>query len=396
MRPGARRPWRTRGFAGIVAPLRDQEKVLAVNDIPSLPLQRRYRIVGIWLFAIAAMVFIMVVIGGLTRLTESGLSMVEWRPVTGWLPPLTQEAWQETFQAYRATPEYQKVNAGMSLAEFKGIFWLEYVHRLWGRLIGVAFAVPLAFFLFRGWLDRRLAPRLVLLFVLGGLQGALGWFMVASGLVDRPDVSQYRLVAHFAAALLIYVALLWVALGLVVRTPPWNPSRTLGRGILGLGALIVVTMLSGGFVAGTDAGYAYNSFPLMDGKLIPDGLLEMSPAYLNFFENITAVQFTHRLLAMTTLAAVILFWFIARRRPMPGRARLAVHGLLAAALVQVSLGISTLLLVMPIALAALHQAVGVILLTMIVWAAFELRPLAERAAAPVAYRGDARPWLRPG
>ncbi len=183
-----------------------------------------------WLFALAAMVFVMVVIGGLTRLTNSGLSMVEWRPVTGWLPPLSDAAWEATFRAYQATPEYRHVNAGMSVAEFKGIFWLEYIHRLWGRLIGVAFFVPFIFFLARGWLDRKLAPRLALVFVLGGLQGALGWFMVASGLVDRPDVSQYRLVAHFAAALIIYVALLWIGLGLVVRTPPWNPSRGLGRG----------------------------------------------------------------------------------------------------------------------------------------------------------------------
>jgi cytochrome c oxidase assembly protein subunit 15 len=169
---------------------RQHWKAVSVTDTPTVPLQRRYRIVGLWLFAVAAMVFVMVVIGGLTRLTESGLSMVEWRPVTGWLPPLSDQAWEETFRAYQATPEYRKVNAGMSLAEFKGIFWLEYVHRLWGRLIGVAFAAPFAVFLVRGWLDRRLAPRLALLFVLGALQGALGWFMVASGLVDRPDVSQ--------------------------------------------------------------------------------------------------------------------------------------------------------------------------------------------------------------
>lgn len=367
-----------------------------MNDTLRLSTRRRYRIVGLWLFAVAAMVFVMVVIGGLTRLTESGLSMVEWRPVTGWLPPLSDQAWEETFRAYQATPEYRKVNAGMSLAEFKGIFWLEYVHRLWGRLIGVAFAVPFAVFLARGWLDRRLAPRLALLFVLGALQGALGWFMVASGLVDRPDVSQYRLVAHFAAALLIYAALLWVALGLVVRTPPWNPSRPLARGILALGGLVVVTMLSGGFVAGTDAGYAHNTFPLMDGRLIPDGLFTVSPVYLNFFENITTVQFAHRLLAMTTLAAAITFWLVARTSPMPARARLAVHAVAAAAAGQVALGISTLVLVMPIALAALHQAVGVLLLTAVVWAAFELRPLAARAAAPVAYRSAARSGATPG
>ncbi len=349
----------------------------------------RYRIVGLWLFALAAMVFVMVVIGGLTRLTNSGLSMVEWRPVTGWLPPLSDAAWEATFRAYQATPEYRHINAGMSLGAFKGIFWLEYVHRLWGRMIGIVFFVPFLIFLVRGWLDRRLAPRLALLFVLGGLQGALGWFMVASGLVDRPDVSQYRLVAHFAAALTIYVALLWIALGLVVRTPPWNPFRGLGRGPLAVGALIFVTMLSGCFVAGTDAGFAYNTFPLMDGRLIPEGLLTLSPAYLNFFENITTVQFTHRVLALSAVTAVTAFWLVARSRALPQRSRLAINGLLAVALLQAGLGISTLVMVMPTALAALHQANGVALLTMIVWTAFELRPLAAGAPAPVVYRPGA-------
>lgn len=357
-----------------------------MSETIDLAVFRRYRIVGLWLFALAGMVFVMVIIGGLTRLTNSGLSMVEWRPVTGWLPPLSDAAWEATFRAYQATPEYRHVNAGMSVAEFKGIFWLEYIHRLWGRLIGVAFFAPFLFFLVRGWLDRKLAPRLALIFVLGGLQGALGWFMVASGLVDRPDVSQYRLVAHFAAALIIYVALLRVGLGLIVRTPPWNPSRGLGQSTLGLGLLIFVTMLSGGFVAGTDAGFAYNTFPLMDGRLVPDGLLTMSPAYLNFFENITTVQFTHRLLALCALSAVVAFWLVARRRALPARARLALNGLLAIALLQVGLGISTLVLIMPTALAALHQANGVALLTMVVWATFELRPLAAHAPAPVAYR----------
>ncbi len=360
-----------------------------MSETGAIASYHRYRIVGLWLFALAAMVFVMVVIGGLTRLTNSGLSMVEWRPVTGWLPPLSDAAWEATFRAYQATPEYRHINAGMSLGAFKGIFWLEYIHRLWGRMIGVVFFVPFLVFLVRGWLDRRLAPRLALLFALGGLQGALGWFMVASGLVDRPDVSQYRLVAHFAAALAIYAALLWIALGLVVRTPPWNPSRGLGRGPLAVGALIFVTMLSGGFVAGTDAGFAYNTFPLMDGRLIPEGLLTLSPVYLNFFENITTVQFTHRVLALSAVAAVVAFWLVVRGRALPERSRLAINGLLAVALLQAGLGISTLVLVMPTALAALHQANGVALLTMIVWTAFELRPLAVGAAAPVAYRRGA-------
>ncbi len=360
-----------------------------MNDPAAVAMHRRYKAIGTWLFAIAAMVFVMVIIGGLTRLTKSGLSMVEWRPITGWLPPLSTEQWEETFRAYRNYPQYREMNAGMSLVEFQEIFWLEYIHRLWGRLIGVAFFVPFVFFLVRGWIDRKLAPRLVMIFVLGGLQGALGWFMVASGLVDRPDVSQYRLVAHFGAALVIYVALLWVAAGLVVRTPPWNPSRGLGRGAIALGGVIFVTLLSGGFVAGTDAGFAFNSFPLMDGQLVPDGLLQISPAYLNFFENLTAIQFTHRVIAMTTLAAVVAFWLIARRRPLSRRAGLAVNGLLVAVLVQVALGISTLLLVVPVPLAALHQAGGLALLTMAVWSAFELRPLRAEAAAPVIYRRGA-------
>lgn len=356
-----------------------------MNDL-AVAMPNRYRAIGSWLFVIAAMVFAMVIVGGLTRLTNSGLSMVEWRPVTGWLPPLSTGQWEEAFAAYRAYPQYRELNAGMSLADFQEIFWLEYIHRLWGRLIGVAFFVPFVFFLVRGWVDRALAPRLVILFVLGGLQGALGWYMVASGLVDRPDVSQYRLVAHFGAALVIYVALLWVAGGLVARTPPWNPSRGLGRGALAVSGLIFVTLLSGGFVAGTDAGFAFNSFPLMDGQLVPDGLLQLSPAYLNFFENITTIQFTHRVLAMTTLAAVIAFWLVARRRPLSRRGRLAVNALLAAVLVQVSLGISTLLLVVPVPLAALHQTGGLVLLTMAVWTVFELRPLRAEAAAPVIYR----------
>ena len=175
------------------------------------------RTIGLWLLVIAGMVFAMVVLGGVTRLTESGLSMVEWRPVTGWLPPLTQEAWEQAFAAYQKFPEYHKVNAGMTLAAFKGIYWLEYLHRLWGRLIGLAFALPFLLFLAKGWINRRLGWKLFGVFVLGGLQGVLGWYMVKSGLIDRPDVSQYRLVAHLGLALLIYGYLLWLAFGLLTR-----------------------------------------------------------------------------------------------------------------------------------------------------------------------------------
>ena len=281
-----------------------------MTGVSDLRTQRRHRAIAFWLLAVAARVFAMVVIGGVTRLTHSGLSMVEWQPVTGWLPPSTEAEWSAVFRQYQRFPEFREVNAGMTVAEFKGIFWLEFIHRLWGRLIGVAFAVPFMVFLLKGWVDRRLAPKLVVIFVLGGLQGVLGWYMVKSGLVDRPDVSQYRLTAHLGAALLIYAYMLWVAFGLLAPEPGPTP-RNLSRFAAALAAMVFVTALSGGFVAGLDAGFAYNTFPLMDGELIPEHLFAVTPLYLNFFENVTTVQFTHRLLAITTATLVVVFWFAA-------------------------------------------------------------------------------------
>lgn len=336
--------------------------------------QRRSRVIAYWLLSVAGMVFVMVVIGGVTRLTESGLSMVEWRPVTGWLPPLTEARWEAVFSAYRTSPEFREVNAGMTLADFKGIFWLEYIHRLWGRLIGIAFFVPFVAFLIRKWVDRRLAVKLLIMFVLGGLQGVLGWFMVKSGLVDRPDVSQYRLTAHLGAALLIYGYILWVAFGLLFPEPR-APAGTPGwRFAVAMCAMIVLTVLSGGFVAGLDAGFAYNTFPLMDGELVPGALFALSPLFINFFEDVTTVQFTHRVLAMTTFALVVVFWFVVRRNPVPALARGASNILLGLAALQVTLGISTLVLFVPIALAAAHQGVAVLLLTAGLWTVFQLRP----------------------
>ena len=352
-----------------------------MTTTPCSSVDRRDRAVALWLLAVAAMVFVMVVIGGLTRLTHSGLSIVEWRPLTGWLPPLSEAEWRRIFEEYRRFPEYQQLNAGMSLDAFKGIFWLEFVHRLWGRLIGLAFAVPLAVFLARGWIDRRLIPKLLAMFVLGGLQGVLGWYMVKSGLVDRPDVSPYRLTAHLGAALLIYAYMLWVAFGLLAPHPSPAPRR-LALAAAGLTALVAVTAVSGGFVAGLDAGFAYNTFPLMDGQLIPDHLFGLTPVYLSFFEDVTTVQFTHRWLALTTAALIAAFWVAARHAGLAARARLATHVLAAATAGQVTLGIATLLLVVPVPLAAAHQAGAVVLLTAALWVAFELRlPLLKRPAA---------------
>jgi len=331
------------------------------------------RVIIWWLYCVAFMVFVMVVLGGVTRLTQSGLSMVEWRPVTGWLPPMTEALWEETFAKYQEFPEYREKNLGMTLAEFKGIFWLEFLHRLWGRVIGLAFFLPFVFFLVKGWVRGRLAGHMIALFVLGGLQGGMGWFMVKSGLVDRPDVSQYRLAAHLCLALLIYGYLIWVALSL--RSPPSTNTLTtaMKRASLGLTGLIFITAFSGALVAGLDAGLTYNTFPLMDGDLIPDGLLDMDPWYLNFFESILTVQFDHRVLAVVTFASVVLMWRAARKQALSEWQRQAVNFLFAVVFVQVGLGIVTLLLGVPVSLGTLHQAGAVILLGGAVWTTHAFR-----------------------
>ncbi len=334
------------------------------------------KIIAMWLLALCAMVFVMVVLGGVTRLTHSGLSMVNWKPVTGWLPPFGNAEWQAAFQSYQQFPEYKELNGSMTLSEFKGIFWLEFFHRLWGRLIGVVFLLPLLAFLLKGWVGRKLAPRLVVMFILGGLQGVLGWYMVKSGLVGRPDVSQYRLAAHLGAALVIYSYMLWVALGLMLPKPgdmSATGTRCAGRVATVLAVWVFITIISGGFVAGLDAGFAYNTFPLMDGQLIPAGLFDMKPISVNFFENITTVQFDHRILAETLFLGIVVFWLWVRGKGLTARARTSCNLLLAAVCVQVALGISTLLLVVPVALAAAHQANAVVLLTTALWTAYELR-----------------------
>ncbi len=333
------------------------------------------RAIAIWLLVCCAMIFVMVVLGGLTRLTHSGLSMVEWKPLTGFLPPLTAAEWQAAFDNYRQYPEYRKLNLGMTLAEFKSIFWLEFLHRLWGRAIGVVFLAPFLYFLFRRRIDRQLGAKLVAMFVLGGLQGVLGWYMVKSGLVDRPDVSQYRLAAHLGAAFLIYGYIFWVALGLLSpKTAPGGGRRAaLRRLAFWFAVLIVVTVLSGALVAGLDAGFAYNTFPLMDGRLVPHGVLAMEPLVANFFDNAITVQFDHRVLAIAAAVFAVVLWLMARRSPLGGRAALAFDVMLMAVAVQVALGIATLLTVVALPLAAAHQAGAMVLFTAVLWVVHELR-----------------------
>lgn len=335
-------------------------------------LSHRQAVIAVWLFVIIAMVFAMVVLGGVTRLTHSGLSMVEWRPVTGWLPPLGEVEWMATFDKYKQSPEFQKVNYDMDLEGFKSIFWFEYLHRLWGRIIGLAFFVPFVFFLARGWVSKPLVPKLVAMFILGGLQGAMGWYMVKSGLVDRPDVSQYRLTAHFSLALVIIGYIEWVALGLLLPDMTKASGSGLGRFATFLTGIAFITALSGGFVAGLDAGFVYNTFPLMGDSFIPPDLFEMSPFYLNFFEDLTTVQFDHRILAESFLILALLFWFRARKADLTRRARLAVNFFAASVVCQVGLGISTLLLVIPVGLAATHQAGAIVVFITSLWMTREL------------------------
>ena len=349
----------------------------AVSPSGGAPGTSHDRQLAVWLAICCAMVFAMVVLGGVTRLTGSGLSMVEWDPIFGVVPPLSDADWEATFSLYRDSPEYQKINAGMDVHGFKQIYWFEYAHRLLGRTIGLVFLLPFLYFLFAGRVRRPLIPRLAMLFILGGLQGVLGWYMVKSGLVDNPHVSQYRLTAHLGAALVIYSYMLWVALGLWTQAGHAASASAAPRGLrrfaAQLGGLVFITALSGGFVAGLKAGFAYNTFPLMDGHWIPEAMFLQAPAWRNFFENIATVQFDHRLLATLVFVGCIGLWLAARRQALPASARLSVHALLAAVVLQVSLGISTLLLHVPTALAATHQAGALLLLTVILLVNHHLR-----------------------
>lgn len=334
--------------------------------------RRGRRKVALWLFILCGLIYAMVVLGGVTRLTGSGLSMVDWRPLTGVLPPLTADEWQAAFDMYRATPEFAAVNSHMTVEDFKGIFWLEYLHRLLGRLIGLAFLLPFGWFLWRGYIARRELPKYGLMFVLGGLQGVLGWYMVKSGLVDNPRVSQYRLTAHLVAAFLIYAYIFWVALSLVFRREGALAHPWFGRTVL-LTALVCVTIVSGGFVAGLDAGLLYNTFPMMGAYWVPPGLLALDPPWINFFENQATAQFNHRVLAIATFAAILLYWWRARKAALPEEVRPGVGGLAVLATVQVALGISTLLTMVPVALAASHQAVAMLLFTVALYLCHRLR-----------------------
>ncbi len=324
--------------------------------------------VGLWLLSIAGVILAMVTIGGLTRLTGSGLSITEWKPIMGALPPLSDAAWADAFAKYQRIPQYIIENRGMTLDGFKDIFWWEWTHRFLGRALGVLFAVPFLFFAWKGAIRKSDWPRMALLFVLGGFQGFLGWWMVQSGLETRVSVSQYRLAIHLGAALILLIAILWVALEYLrdLKAPPRDTRRAFG-----FVAMVYVQMLLGALVAGLHAGLLYNTWPDMDGRVFPEGAFSASPWWINFFENPGLAQFDHRMLAYATLAFA--FWVFANGVRLKGWARKSAKILAAITTFQVGLGIVTLLMQAPEGMAAFHQITAALLLCVAVWHAYELR-----------------------
>jgi cytochrome c oxidase assembly protein subunit 15 len=334
------------------------QTLIAARSEAAMPV-KHVRALRIWLGILALLIVAMILVGGATRLTDSGLSITEWQPIVGAVPPLSGADWEKAFAAYQKIPEYTELKRGMSLEQFKTIFWWEWAHRFLGRFIGFAFLVPFIGFWLAGYIPRALLPRLIGLFLLGGLQGALGWYMVKSGLVDRTDVSQYRLAAHFGIALSILGYTLWLLFGLGgdreagrdavrSRAPMWFAGGVL--------TLVFLQLLAGALVAGLDAGFGFNTWPLINGAFVPDGLGALSPWYLNLFENPLTVQFDHRMLGYTVVAASLaqLAWLALRKAPAPLIGSAMMLALLA--VLQAMIGVWTLLLAVPIPLGLAHQA----------------------------------------
>lgn len=348
-------------------------KVTPLN--PNLPISLHHssRAVHLWLIAICGLVTTMVSIGGMTRLTGSGLSITDWAPIMGAIPPLSEEAWQAAFQKYQQIPQYKLVNAGIPLSEFKFLFFWEWFHRLVGRLIGIVVLLPGIYFWIRGLISKALARRVLLGFFLGGLQGALGWFMVMSGLSERTSVSHFRLAAHLSLALLILSYFVWLTRSVIVGTARKNAepeSFAFLRPKYGaLVALFSLQIIYGAFVAGLKAGHAFNTFPLMAGSWIPSNLFEFSPLWINFLENPAMVQWIHRTLGWAAFFSTLAVWITLARRGVPrGPLRKTATGLAHMVFLQFTLGVFTLIYAVPVALGVLHQlgaALIVILLTLL-------------------------------
>jgi cytochrome c oxidase assembly protein subunit 15 len=337
------------------------------NAIPAAEPAFRRRAIGVWLVVVAALVVATLLVGGATRLTESGLSITEWKPVTGIVPPLTDAQWQAEFDKYKAIPQYRELNRGMSLSEFKTIFWWEWGHRLLGRTIGAVFLLPFLYFLWRGWVGRGLRWKLWTLFALGGLQGAVGWWMVYSGLSDRVSVSQYRLAFHMTLACVIYAAIVWTLRGLNAGPVVQAPAR-IRIGAAALALLVLLQIYLGALVAGLDAGLTYNTWPLIDGALVPaaDRLWFLTPLWRNFFENELTVQFVHRMVAYVLWLTAILHAVDVVRTLRQGPTVTLAVWLAIAMTLQAAIGVATLLYQVPISLALLHQGTAIVILTIAV------------------------------
>jgi heme a synthase len=344
----------------------------------SAAINRNNRVVASWLLIMCALVALMIVVGGATRLTDSGLSIVEWRPVTGAIPPLSDADWRAEFEKYKTIPEYHHVNLGMSLAEFKTIYWWEWGHRSLGRAIGIAFLLPLAFFALTRRVDRNLGLKLFGLFILGGLQGALGWWMVSSGLTERVDVSQYRLAAHLGLALILFAAMFWLALDLL--TPVMRGARhRLAPFAIALLAGVYGQMILGAFVAGLRAGRVFNTWPMMEGRFVPEGYFRDGPRFLDLFETAAAAQFNHRLGAYLLLAAAFAMLIAARRSIVAPRARMLFALVVAQAATPLALGLA-------------HQALAILVLSAALYLVHgsmtSMEMTLSSAAAPLGVRGS--------
>lgn len=340
------------------------------NLVPLYPNERGLRR---WLLACIVSVFLAVGVGGITRLTESGLSITEWKPVSGVLPPLSEQGWAEALEKFRQIPQAETTHAGITMSAFKWIYWWEWFHRLVARGVGLVFAIPFLWFLVRGQLPPPLRLRLAWLPLLTLGQGVLGWYMVQSGLTERTEVSAYRLAAHLSLALAILVVALWSWAELRPRSGQWLSSRMMQRASLGIAVLVGITIVSGAFVAGLRAGRIFNEFPLMGGQVVPEGYASMVGVWRNAFENPIAAQFHHRVLAIATALIALAYAWRSHGVNLGATQRRTITWLVAAVFAQVTLGIVTLLWAVPVTLGVLHQLTGVVVLCVAVLGVHSMR-----------------------
>lgn len=342
----------------------------------------KYRI-SIWLYSGCFLIFLMVLIGGITRLTGSGLSITEWKPIMGSVPPLNEQEWQIAFEKYQQIPQFKKINAHFELNDFKSIYWWEFSHRLLGRLISIVFIIPFVFFLATNQMDKRTIKKTLFLFLLGGLQGFLGWYMVSSGLTERTSVSHIRLAIHLMAALITFGFTFWYALELTKFSSTGEPSKSTPGILRIIFSVLILQIIYGAFVAGMHAGKMYNTFPLMDGQLIPNGLTTLEPWWLNYINNPVMVQFIHRLFAFILLFFIAKIWWSSRRMGMNKAQRQAMNLVLFAVSVQFLLGVLTLLTKVEITIASLHQIGAFFLFSSMIFLLFSFKKPPEINAIKV-------------